>query len=367
VLGSSMNLFPPSSHLPIKHLAAIFTNTTNSYKYFFLFSILEIIERNSTYPLREISLDEIRIGLLATAWYPHNFFRLSFGKQDKISDALDQIQPLMGQQEYYPLPTRLKAAIRKSNCNDQLLRFVPFRLLRPFFKSELKGLPDHQIDSAIRKLAGNQFENSRPFYRFSEDESAIIVHPAWHQYFQQHSRIIKAFIAWELLQYLQKHNPGSPSLSKKVFPTMHRESMHFQTEYWKTVASKIPLTCIYSNNPLKKFQLDHFLPWSFLAHNELWNLIPVNSAANLSKFNSLPAPHYFGKFIEVQFSGLQIYKNLANKRKWDKVADSFLTGLHLIKTDLLNPDTFHRAYKKTYDPLFQMAENHGFTANWRYP
>ncbi len=361
-----MNLLPPSDGLPIQHLAAVFSDTPNSYKYFFLFSILEIIEQETSYPVREISLTEVQIGMLAGAWYPHRFFKLSFGKQDKIADALDQLQSLPDRRGSYPFPTRLKDAIRNSTYSNRLLRFVPFRLLRPFFRDELKGLPDHKVDSSIRELAKSRFEDTYPFYCFNEDGSKIIIHPIWFQYFKRHSRIIKAFIAWELLQYLQKHNPGSPSLSKKLFPTMNRAAMPFQTDYWREVASRHRITCIYSGVSLEEFALDHFLPWSFLAHNELWNLVPVNPDANLAKSNSLPSRHYFDRFVSMQSDGLRIYKDLASKSKWGQVADTFLTGLHLTEAELLDPATLRRAYEKTYNPLFQMAENHGFAKDWSF-
>ena len=52
-------------------------------------------------------------------------------------------------------------------------------------------------------------------------------------------------------------------------------------------------TCIidvFKNTPIKKesYDVDHFIPWSFVMNDELWNLMPMDSALNSSKSNRLP-------------------------------------------------------------------------------
>ena len=51
-----------------------------------------------------ISLRDIEIEMLVTAWYPHVFFfKLSFGTQDKISSALQLILPQDDDQDFFIL------------------------------------------------------------------------------------------------------------------------------------------------------------------------------------------------------------------------------------------------------------------------
>ena len=38
----------------------------------------------------------------------------------------------------------------------------------------------------------------------------------------------------------------------------------------------------------KNISIDHFVPWSYVAHDELWNLTPTTRCINSSKSNSLP-------------------------------------------------------------------------------
>jgi hypothetical protein len=81
---------PNSERLNISVLARIFKKTTNSYKYLFFLSILDILHRNNFKDL-VISFKDLTIEILANAWYPHNYFKLSFGTQDKIADKIDSL------------------------------------------------------------------------------------------------------------------------------------------------------------------------------------------------------------------------------------------------------------------------------------
>ena len=38
----------------------------------------------------------------------------------------------------------------------------------------------------------------------------------------------------------------------------------------------------------EKYNVDHFIPWSFVMNDELWNLMPMDSSLNSAKNNRLP-------------------------------------------------------------------------------
>ena len=38
----------------------------------------------------------------------------------------------------------------------------------------------------------------------------------------------------------------------------------------------------------KAYDVDHFIPWSFVMNDELWNLMPMDSSLNSAKSNKLP-------------------------------------------------------------------------------
>jgi len=51
-----------------------------------------------------------------------------------------------------------------------------------------------------------------------------------------------------------------------------------------------------------KYDIDHFIPWSFVMNDELWNLMPMESSLNSSKNNKLPNWNdFFIRFAKNQY------------------------------------------------------------------
>ncbi len=75
---------PNSNGLPVNLLAACFNNTSATYKYYWLLSILQSVE---TGHLR-ISKKVLFAKMISNAWFTVNYFHVSFGKQDLIQEAI---------------------------------------------------------------------------------------------------------------------------------------------------------------------------------------------------------------------------------------------------------------------------------------
>ncbi|MCX7680921.1 MAG: hypothetical protein N2508_02960 [Anaerolineae bacterium] len=176
---------PPFSKLSVEHLAACFNNVTNSYKFYWLLAILECVQSGRG-PL--IPLSNLLAEMVAAVWYPTNYFRLSFGKQDRLGALTLQL----GAGGELPLDAskdRVKTHVLYHLESDTELgreirtlgRFVPYRFLRPFFATELHGRPDSQVDGLILRLSAERFAGDSPcFYRFVADPQAgIEIHPVW--------------------------------------------------------------------------------------------------------------------------------------------------------------------------------------------
>src|SRR4051812_16976674 len=70
-------------------LASVFRNTAASYKFFWFLGILNLLERDSG---RVFAEKEIVGEMIALAWSPVCFYRLSLGVQDKLQDAVKELQ-----------------------------------------------------------------------------------------------------------------------------------------------------------------------------------------------------------------------------------------------------------------------------------
>ena len=155
-----------SPKLPIEHLAACFNQVTNSYKFYWLLAILECLQKGQG-PV--IPFADLLAEMVAAVWYPTNYFRLSFGKQDRLGALTLQL----GTASELPMgapkdAVRDKVIYHLETGTDlgreirTLGRFVPYRFLRPFFAIELRGQRDSRVDGLIRRLADERFASDAP-------------------------------------------------------------------------------------------------------------------------------------------------------------------------------------------------------------
>lgn len=358
--------------MDIAALSRLFANTTNSYKFIFFLSYLDILKRREFNASDPIGFRDLVVEMLANVWYPHTYFKLSFGLRDMITARLDSLnlvitEPILKFRD--PDKQHLRAAIGDQVLDNNLLRYVPYRTLRPFFEEEVRGIADYKVDLVLADLSSKHFAERNPLYTFTKSRDGIIPNPLWTEYLKLHFWIIRGWAAWHWLEYMQRCNPAVPAISAKLFPPRERDSLKFQTEYWTLVIDHGQVNCIYSDKQLKRgnFSLDHFVPWSFVAHDQLWNLIPTLPEVNSAKSNSLPASGYFEGFVALQHHGLITSKELVGERKWEKYIESYIADLRIgDAADLLNPARLRRAYEANLKPQIELAKTLGFQANWRY-
>ncbi|RAU42041.1 HNH endonuclease domain-containing protein [Pseudomonas sp. RIT411] len=366
-----MSAIPPSAaSLNVGALSAIFDKTTASYKLLFFIGLLQLIENRLRRfdDDRTFALDEITAGLLSFGWYPHRFFKLSFGAQDQVGAVLDQLDFDLSERAVTSSEAQQALCDALAGQFDRigaatLQRYVPQRLLTPFFADALRCLPDQKKDRRIRELAESTFTSDKPpLYRFVNGGARIEIHPRWMEYLTVNFSIIKGWAFNHWAAYLQRSNPNSPAIIDKIAPPYERASLTKQRKVWKQLLAELPLTCIYANDPVQPdtFDLDHFLPWSFICHDQYWNLIPAKSATNRSIGRTLPTPEQVEAFINVQIQALQVAQRLLSSKQWTVMAEDYSVGLGLSTAELVYPEKVTAAYTKTLNPMISLAQSLGY-------
>jgi HNH endonuclease len=364
---------PHVDGLDIHALSRLFDNTTNSYKYIFLLSLLDVLSRRFFDVSKSVTFEELVIEMLANSWYPYSFFKLSFGLQDMIPSELESLNlevDKAGLKRDFTGKEYLRELIASKKPSDHLVKFVPFRINTAFFRAELKNLPDYQVNRTVVRLANSNFETRKPLLKYGEDNRSVFLHPEWADYFKSNYSIIRGWVSWEWLQYMQRCNPSIPAISNKLFPPQQRDSLKSQTDYWRLVLRNQSLKCIYSNKFIlieENLSLDHYLPWSFVTHNLLWNLVPTSREVNSSKSDNLPSDIYFDPFVSMQHRGLTISHENMTAKAWNKFIEPYIAGLRITdKADLLDLEKLHHAYESVILPQLNLAISHGFAPNWVY-
>ena len=355
-------LLPHSDILTTNRLGNVFSNTSATYKFFWLVSILQIHAKDDN---PRINVCDIVIRMVANAWYPIHYFRLSFGKSDSLFDIVMELQHITqipidvnSQTIIDGLTSRISDKQIKRLLNT-LTQHVPYRFLSPWIR--------YTNDEDVIKRSQSQ-ENGCLYSLYKNNgEFYIILNPAWNTYLHTHYCILVDFSYWNLTNFLQIRNPSVPAISNKLIRPETRNSLTKQHNYWDMVMELGgPIYCIYTNTELhpKEYDLDHFIPWSFVCHDLLWNLIPSNGNVNSSKNDKLPdLGFYLPKLAKLQHHSIKV---MLKADKEPKVMEDFVS-LGYTARDLadMNDERFREVYERTFNPINQIALNMGFET-WKY-
>jgi hypothetical protein len=337
---------PKSNGLPVNLLAACFNNTSATYKYYWLLSILQSVENGNL----KIAKQELFARMISNAWFTVNYFHVSFGKQDLIQDAVRVVNGI----EKISIDEKREAVFQKllttrnSETEKQLWHFnknVPHWFLSPWFP---------KVDKTEIYTASKSF-NEKCLYALHQDE--IEINPEWKNYLISNARMLKDFCYWNLALFLQAKNPNVPDIPNKLIKPAVRNSLTQQrTQFWDLVLKELgSVKCIYTGKKLVvgKYAVEHFIPYSFVSHDLIWNLIPADKSFNSSKSDKLPPlEKYFNPFFDLQKTAIEI---VSTKSPKSKLLEDYLTIFPNLQKSF-SKDKF----RETIQPLITIASNNGF-------
>ena len=375
------NWLPSSERVDVGVLSRIFADRTTSYKYFFFLALTNHLERAFKHTIdpehdiaRPIPLSLLAAEMTVLAWYPTRFCRLSLGSQDQLGSLVDSVDWGEVRVSFLTRNSSLFDDLREravsSGAAETLLRYVPYRFIRPFFKKELSGLPDHQVNDAVAEMATASFVSKKPLYQFTDTRDALLIHHDWISYLRANLVIVKEWARYKLAQYLQDKNPNAQGIINKLEAPDQRGSLAEARKFWDTALSGGDPTlrrCIHSGEEidLLDFALDHFLPWSLVVHDRIWNLIPTRRSVNSSKSNSLPDERYLIELCDHQLLALTETKKRMTPTWWNRLVEPFVTDLRVGSADLLDRQRMNAAYQAVVLPVLRIGANQGFPS-WTY-
>ncbi|MCL5098359.1 MAG: hypothetical protein M1608_12700 [Candidatus Omnitrophica bacterium] len=352
------------------YLGQVFKDTTNSYKLVWFLAILSLLGRNKA---GAFALTDLFTEMAVSAWHPVCLYRLSLGRQDKLQNVILAIQRQFGL-ETNAKPDTIRSFVDSSAETraelDCFRRYVPTRFLAPWFAEKLRGTEDRRRDGRIQVLAR---ESQRtPFaspYWF--DDGSIRFNDSWRAFLVENMDVVQAFAEHYFALYLQARNPNVPGVVNKLRAPTERQ-LTAARQFWRLVQANFEkagksdkFRDIYSDRPLGcNFTIDHFLPWSFVAHDLLWNLTPVEMATNSSKNDVLPDLElYLPRLAKLHLGAVEVVK------KRPKLLEDYTDCFKLDATRLiaLGENDFEKKYRDVILPQAQVAMNQGFQSGWRMP
>lgn len=341
---------------------------TTSYKLFWFRGIFKEIINNN----KEITFRRIVCRMVVEAWYPLTEYHLNFGMLDKLYDLCMLIHKRYNIESSISEPKLLEflEGLDDKEVEASIKNFynmVPYRLLAPFFDTDLRGFPEGRKNKLITDLS-NERESS--FYKINRKDKCITVNDDWFNYIYKNQSIVYGWMSYKLIYFLQKRNPNVPAIPFKLEAPQER-NLTKARRFWNEVLGIMPVYDIYTSKELTvqnfkdhgDLSIDHFIPWSFVLHDELWNLVPTFGKVNSAKSNKLPSlENYMGKFCDLQYDAFQIARK--NKKLRSSLEDYLTINKSLDINALLREDIprdyFISSIESTIKPLFQIARNQGY-------
>lgn len=300
-----MSLVPRHPFLRTQALNRVFDNTAASYKFFWFLAVLELSRMSHG----QLSLRELFVEMAAQAWHPVNLFRLSFDTKDADEKCVDQLQGVLREiaaneaklsdglrpnSSLIEIRSRLHGYVRELGFLGDL---VPMRFLSPFVNGRMpQGTPRHRINKEIIRIVDELkvSEDAAP-YHFTPGRDSLVLHADWQAFFVEHAAILRGFVEIGLVRFLQAKNPTVPGLANMLRMPMARDLGRART-FWEQANQahlnqrSASLTNLYTGRSLDEFfVVDHFMPWSYVAHDYIWNTVPTDQSTNSSKSDRIPS------------------------------------------------------------------------------
>ena len=309
--------------------------------------------------------------MIADAWYMVLEYRLNLGP----NDALERVVHLLGEISHMKSCEKKEVILEYlAACEDKevmtmkrtLSQNVPYRLQAPFMES-MKGKEWNRSGENLAARINQERRLMYYFLQFRGLDTQIQIQEEWADYIRQNYEIIQGWVEFNMIQYLQRRNPSVPGIVDKLYPPKER-NLEKVKKYWKMIVAIKPICEIYGENLLdeKNISIDHFVPWSYVTHDELWNLTPTTRSINSSKSNSLPDWNmYFPMLCKIEYLSYELMWEYPEVHKvFEKCAKEHLNNQeirHKLYQRGLSEVEFSRRLEEVMFPVYQSAKSMGFS------
>lgn len=349
------------------------------YKFYWLEAIVQLISEDK----RETTYNDIINEMIANAWYSVLGFHVHLSGiwgdgdiKDSLEKAVLKLHKLTG------LPSNVSKVEIKNKIAEfdkelhgekiTLTQNVPYKALSGFANRYSERI---DLNSSAGKMMAyynriNSIESPLP-YTFGEQkglERKIIFHESWIQMIQDNMVAILGWIQYEKVRWLQNNNPEVPGLVYKLAPLDDKmRKLGYVRKLWDGVLNTTKIINVFKDEPIKKesYDVDHFIPWSFVMNDELWNLMPIDSSLNSSKSNRLPQwDKFFIRFAQNQYTMYELVHEKAGIRKLYE--SCYRDNLHSIwaSQELYRKgnsrEEFYGILERNMRPVYDSARRQGY-------
>ena len=363
--------------LDIEGFSQMMKDPSSSYKFYWLEAIVILM----TEGVRQTTLNDLIDEMIANAWYSVTEFHIHLSGivsgevRDGLERAVLKLQKVSGLNSNVS-KMEVKDAIKNYDAElmeekKQLTNMVPSRALAGFFVKSDTAVNWNSIVQTVAYIQAFDSKYGRLPYVLGTSpklKKEVIFNPAWMNMIQDNTVSILGWIQYEKIKWLQNNNPDVPGLVYKLTSLDEKMRKHENVrKLWNSIMSENEICDVFTDNPLngKSYDIDHFVPWSFVMNDELWNLMPMDSNLNSSKNNKLPPwEPFFERFARNQFL---MYERISSSDDMHTLYEKcYKDNLHSIwaNQELYIPsnteEQFYNILEKNMRPVYESARRQGY-------
>lgn len=364
------------SELDLKGFGKMLKDPSYCYKFYWLEAVTGLIVKEKT----DASFEEVITEMIVNAWYSVTEYHIHLsGMQYGCSEPRDNLERSvirLQQLTHYISDTDdelIRQAVKEhkddrvlKKCMTALTDMVPFRALSGFTSQSM----DMSKGRAFEYLNSLHDSGHLLPYTFSEEKGLkrkVYFTPAWCEMIRDHAVSILGWIEDEKVRWLQNCNPDMPGLIYKLNRNRSaaRKLTHVR-HLWDGVMERTEVRDVFTGRVLNdEYDVDHFIPWSFVMNDELWNLSPMDASLNSSKSNRLPKwDTFFSSFADSQYTMYRLSETDEEiHRLFTKCSQDNLHSLWAVQ-ELYRPsrekDEFVNILEKNMKPVYEAARRQGY-------
>lgn len=366
------------NNLDIEGFSHMMKDPSYCYKFYWLEAIVQLIAEG----VKETTFDAVIDEMICNAWYSVREFHVHLSGMQMDGQVRDGLErAVLRLSEISSLSANaskveIKNAIKEHNselkmAKEQLTNMVPYRALAGFFartEEVIDWASVKRMTAYIEKINRDVVLLPYTLGPSSKLKKEIYFQPAWMEMIQDNTVSILGWIQYEKVKWLQNNNPEVPGLIYKLAPADEKmRKLGHVRKLWNGILELRSINDVFTDNliDITNYDVDHFIPWSFVMNDELWNLMPMDSSLNSAKSNRLPSWNdYFIRFAQNQYI---MYEMVHEKEGIRKLYEAcYRDNLHSIwaNQELYrkgNSDVeFYAILEKNMKPVYDSARRQGY-------
>lgn len=193
--------------------------------------------------------------------------------------------------------TALEKILKDFLDKQEIIRDVSFEAL----SDDVKLRICHKVKMKCKEnVVGALFRDSSDvLYSFSKKTEQIQLNPIAYVFLTKHKKILEKMNYFEWAKFLEKVNEDCTT--RNLLNNLDTITLRNDLSYYRRILFNEfeERKCFYCGKDLKegKIHVDHFIPWSFIKDDNIWNLVLACPECNMKKSDKLATDFYMENLI----------------------------------------------------------------------